>query len=104
MLDVLHPVVHEEHLALAEQLTTDGLGHRPFVVLPHVGQDRLAVGWRRVEQGQVADAGEAHLERARDRRGRKGENVDVGPQLLDRLFVGYSEPLLLIDDEQAEVA
>ena len=103
-LDVLHAVVHEEHLALAQQLAADGLGHGPLVVLADVGEDRLALGRRRVEQREVADAGEAHLERARDRRGGEREHVDVGPQLLDRLLVRHAEALLLVDDEQAEVA
>ena len=103
LLDVLHPVVHEEDLALAEQLAADRLGDRPLVVLADVGEDRLALGRRGVEQGQVADAGEAHLQRAGDGRGREGQHVDVGAQLLDRLLVGHPEALLLVDHEQAEV-
>ena len=59
VVDVLHPVVDEEDLALPQQLPADGLAHRPLVVLAHVGEDRLAVGRRRVEQAQVADADEA---------------------------------------------
>ena len=103
VLDVGHAVVHEEHLALAQQLAADRLGHGPLVVLADVGEDRLAVGRRRVEEREVADAGEAHLQRARDRRRRQREHVDVGAQLLDRLLVRHAEALLLVDDEQAEV-
>ena len=66
VLDVLHAVVHVEHLAFAQQLAADGLGHGALVVLADVGEDRLALGRRRVEQREVADAGEAHLERARE--------------------------------------
>ena len=103
LVDVLHPVVHVEDLALAQQLAADGLGHGPLVVLADVGEDGLAVGRRRVEQRQVADAGEAHLQRAGDRRGGEREHVDVGRQLLDGLLVLHAEALLLVDDEQAEV-
>ncbi len=74
-----------------------------LVVLAHVGQDGLALGRRRVEQGQVADAGEAHLQGAGDRRGRQREHVDVGPELLDGLLVRHPEALLLVDHQQAEV-
>ena len=102
LLDVLHPVVHEEHLALAEQLAADRLADGPVVVLADVGEDRLAIGGRRVQQRQVADAGEAHLERARDRRRGERQHVDVGLQLLDRLLVADAEALLLVDHEQAE--
>ena len=50
LVDVLHPVVHEEDLALAEQLAADGLGDGPLVVLADVGEDRLAVDRRGVEE------------------------------------------------------
>ena len=67
----------------------------------------MRIGWRsagrRVEQREIADAGEAHLQRARDGRGREGEHVDVGLELLDAFLVTHTEPLLLVDDEQAEV-
>ena len=103
LLDVRHPVVDEEDLALPQQLPADGLGDRPLVVLADVGEDGLAVGRRGVEQGQVPDAGEAHLEGAGDRGGGQGEHVDVGAQLLDGLLVADSEALLLVDDQQPEV-
>ena len=102
-VDVLHAVVHEEHLSLAQQLATDRLGDGALVELADIGQDRLALGRRRVEQRQVADAGEAHLERSRDRCRGEREHVDVGLQLLDRLLVGDAEALLLVDHEQPEV-
>ena len=90
-LDVAHTVVHVEHLALAEQLPPDGLGDRAVVVLADVGEDGLAVFRRRVDEREVADAGERQLERARDRRGREREHVDVGAQLLDELLVRHAE-------------
>ena len=103
VVDVLHPVVHVEHLALAQQLAADGLGHRPVVLLAHVGEDRLALGRRGVQQREVADAGQAHLERAGDGRGAERQHVDAGAELLDLLLVGDAEALLLVDHEQAEV-
>ena len=102
-VDRLHPVVDPEHLALAEQLAPDRLDRDPLVVLADVGEDRLAIGRRGLQQRQVADADEAHLERARDRRGRQREHVDVGLELLHRLLVLDAEALLLVDDQQAEV-
>jgi hypothetical protein len=78
-LDVAHTVVDEEHLALAQQLATDGLRNGPVVVLTDVGEDGLTVLRWRVHQREVADAGERHLEGARDRRGGEGEDVDFLP-------------------------
>ena len=101
-VDVLDPVVHEEDLALPEQLAADGLGHRPLVVVPHVGQDRLPVGGRRVQEAEVPYACQRHLQGARDGGGRQGEHVHVGPDLLDRLLVADPEALLLVDDQQAQ--
>ncbi len=102
-VDVLHPVVDEEHLSLPQQLPADRLAHRPLVVGPHVGEDGLALGGGGVEDGEVADAGEAHLQGAGDGRGREGEHVDVGPEALDGLLVGDAEALLLVDHQQAQV-
>ena len=103
-LDVLHAVVDEEDLTLAEQLAADRLGDRALVVLTDVGEDRLALRRRRVDERQVADAGEAHLEGARNRARGERQHVDADGQLLDRLLVGDAEALLLVDDEQAEAA
>ena len=43
VLDVVHPVVDVEDLALAQQLAPDRLGDGALVVLAHVGEDRLAL-------------------------------------------------------------
>ena len=103
VLDGTHPVVDPEDLALAQQLAPDRLDGDPLVVAADVREDRLAVGRRRVQQCQVADADEAHLERARDRRGGQRQHVDVRLELLHQLLVLHAEALLLVDDQQAEV-
>ena len=48
-VDVRHPVVHVEHLALAQELAAEGLADRGGVVLADVGEDRATVGRRRVD-------------------------------------------------------
>ena len=53
---------------------------------------------------QVADAGERQVERPRDRRRRQRQHVDLAAQLLEPLLGGDAEALLLVDDDQAEVA
>ena len=103
VLDVLHAVVHVEDLALPQQLAPDRLRHGAVVVLAHVREDRLPRLGRGLHQGQVADPGEAHLERAGDRRGREGEHVHVLPEVLDLLLVLHAETLLLVDHEQPHV-
>ena len=63
----------------------------------------MAILGRRVDEREVTDAGERHLERARDRRRGERQHVDVRAPLLDPLLVLHAEPLLLVDDEQADV-
>ena len=48
--DVVHSVVHVEHLPLAQQLAPDGFRHRPLIELAHVREDRLTILGRRVHQ------------------------------------------------------
>ena len=102
-VDVGHPVVHVEDLPLAQQLSAERLGDGRLVGLAHVGEDGPSVGRRRVHHRKVADAGEGHLQGARDGAGREGEHVHPLGHALDRLFVGDPEPLLLVDHQQAEV-
>ena len=46
----------------------------------------------------------ASCKRARDRRRGQGQHMDIGAQLLQPLLVLDAEMLLLVDDQQAEVA
>ncbi len=75
--DVLHPVVHEEGLAFAQQLPAQRFDDGGFLELAHVGEDRLARRRRCVDEREVADAGEGHLEGTGDGVGREGQHVDT---------------------------
>ena len=68
-----------------------------------VRRDREAVLRRRLDDGEVADARERQVERARNRRRRHREDVDRGAPLLDALLLRHAEALLLVHDEEAEV-
>ena len=103
VVDVLHAVVDEEHLALAQQLPPDRLRCGALVELAHIGEDGLTVLGRRVHEGEIANAGERHLERARDRCRGEREHVHVGAELLDELLVLHAEALLLVDHQEAEI-
>jgi hypothetical protein len=103
LLDRRHPVVHVEDLPVAQQLAADRGGDLLVVVAADVGQDRVPVLGRGEDRRHLADPGEAHLQRARDRGGRHGQHVDVGAQRLDVFLVLDAEALLLVDDDQAEI-
>ena len=102
-VDGLHAVMHEEHLPAAFQLAQDSLAHQLGRIRPDVRDDRQALLRRRVDGGDIAHAGEGHVQRARDRCGRQRQHVDFGAQLFEVFLVGHAEALLLVDDHQAEV-
>ena len=64
----LHPVVDVEDLALAQQLAADGGDDLPVLVGADVGQHRVPLLRRGGDRRHLADAGDRHLQRARDRR------------------------------------
>ena len=102
-LDVVHAVVHEVDLAAALQLARDRFAHEVVVELGHVRLDRQPVLRRRLDRRHVADARERHVQRARDRRRRQRQHVDLAAHLLQPLLVRDAEALLLVDDDQPEV-
>ena len=103
LLDRADPVVDEEDLALAQQLAADGGDDLAVLVGPDVGEHRVPLLRRRGDRGHLPDAGDRHLQRARDRRRRHRQHVDAGAQPLHLLLVLDAEALLLVDDDQAEV-
>ena len=86
-------------LVLAEQRALDQL----LVVLADVGLDRPPALGRRLDHADVADPGHRHLERARDRRGAHRDHVDLQLELAEQLLLLDAEPLLLVDDQEAEI-
>ena len=103
-LDRLDAVVDEEDLAAAVELAQDRVADEPGRRLGDARLDRQAVLRRRLDERQVADAGEGQVERPRDRRRRERQDVDLAAQLLEPLLGGHPEALLLVDDDQAQVA
>ena len=68
------------------------------------GMNRQAILGRGFDHAHVADAQQRHVQRARNGRGAHGEHVDVLADLLQPLLVAHAEALLLVDDQQAEIA
>ena len=100
----LDAVVDEVHLAAALELVADRAADHLLIELDDVGLNRQAILRRRLDDRHVADADERHVQRPRNRRRAHRQHVHLLPQLLDLLLVRDAEPLLLVDDEQAEIA
>ena len=103
LVDRVDPVVQEERLALARQLALDRGGDQLLVVLADVGLDRAAALGGRLDHRDVAQPGQRHLQRARDRRGGQREHVDPQLELAQQLLLLDAEALLLVHDQQAEL-
>ena len=103
-LDRLDAVVHEEDLAAAVQLAQDGVAHEAGGRFRDPCLDGQPVLRRRLDDAHVAHAHERQVERARDGRGRERQDVHLGLELLEALLVRHAEALLLVDDDQPEVA
>ncbi len=101
--DGFHIVVQVVHLATAQQLTQQRLLHGAVVVLHDEGAHRQAARRRRGDDRQVAHAGHCHVQRARDRRGGQGEDVDLAAQGLQLLLLAHAKAVLFVDDGQAQV-
>ncbi len=101
--DALHAVVHEVNLAAALEFLLDRRLDEFVVPAGDDGLNRHAIFGRSFDHAHVAQADQGHVQRARDGRGRHGEDVDLLAHLLNAFFVANAEALFLIDDEQAEV-
>ena len=101
--DTEDAVVNNVDLAAALQFAQDRLANEVVVELGDVGLDRQALLRRRLHGRHVADAAERHVEGARDRRCREGEDIDLLAHLLQPLLVGDAKTLFFIDDHEAGV-
>ena len=102
LVDRLHAVVHEEDLAAARQFLQDRRADQAGVEARHVGAYRLPVDRRGLDHAQVAQAHHAHVERARDGRGRQGQHVHLVAQAFDLFLVRHPEAVLLVHYDQPQ--
>jgi len=102
-VDGLHAVVHKKDLSAAIHLPHDGLTRDARGVRPDVGDDGQSFRRRGVDDGNIPRPGQGHIKRARDGRGREGQHVHLGAQLLEMFLMGHTETLFLIDDHQSQV-
>ena len=96
-------VVDEVDLPAAFQFLLDrGLDQLVVPARDH-RLNRHAIFRRGFDHAHVAQADQRHVQRARNRRRRHGQHVDLLAHLLDALFVPNAEALLFVDNQQSEV-
>ncbi len=102
-LDAPHPVVDKKGLAAPLQLPLDGLAHHHLVIFREDRVDGQPLPRRGVDGTHVADAGQAHVQGAGDGGGGEGEDIHLGAQLFELLFVAHAKALLFVDDQQPQI-
>src|SRR5205807_2412854 len=95
-------VVQKINLALALELAVDRVANDPLIVAAHDCLNRETIERRRLDRGHVFHADERKIKRARDRRGREGEDIDELEKLFEFFLVQDSEALLFVDHDQTE--
>ena len=96
-------IVQKEDLPAAVELELDRALNERVVELGDVSADRQAIDRRRVDEADVAQAGESHVQSARYRRRGEREHVGVGFECFEFLFVLDAEAVLFVDDDEAQV-
>ena len=92
-----------KHLAATQRLAQDGFFDERDAVLANERFDGKPLGWRRGNNRQVPQAAQCHVQRSRDRCRCHGQNIHLGSQRFDRLFLFDAKAMLLIDDQQSQV-
>src|SRR6186997_2311658 len=103
LVDRLHPVVEIERLPTARMLSLERHLDQRFVVLPDGGSDRSPAGRRRLDDRDVTQPRERHVERARNGCRGESKHVDLEPKRPEELLLADTETLLLVEDDEAEV-
>ena len=103
LFDGVDFIVQEIHLAAALQFALEGFADQCRIPGADEGLDREAMRGRRGDDGQIAQTGHGHVERARDWSCGEGKQIHLGAQLLQLLLLAHAKALFLVDDQQAEV-
>ena len=101
---ILDAVVDEIDLAAACEFGPDGVADDLLRENVRLGEDRLAVGRRGRDDGQIPRTHQRELQRTRNGRGGKRQRVDRNAHLGELLLGGDTEFLLLVDDQQPQIA
>ncbi len=103
LVDRLDAVVQVERLPLTRNLPLERLLDQVVVELADVGANRATALRRRLDDGDVAQPRERHVQCARDRRRGERQHVHLEAQRAQQLLLGHAEALLLVDDHEPEL-
>ena len=96
-------VIHEEYLPVTAHLEIDGVGNDFLVEGVHFRLDGITVGWRCLDDAQVARTHQRKLQGTGNGCSRHGQRIHIHLQLAEFLLDGDAELLLLINNQQTKV-
>src|SRR6266540_828875 len=102
LVDGLDAVVEVEALAVAFDLALERQLDELLVELADGRANRAPSLRRRLDDGDVAQPGQRHVQGARDRGRAQRQHVDLEAQRAQQLFLGDAEALLLVEDDEPE--
>ena len=94
-----YAIAHKEHLSVATHLEVHGFGYHFGGEHVQFRLDGIAVGWRCLDDTEVASPHETELQGARNGGSRQRKRIDIGTHLAQFLLRGNTELLLFVDDE-----
>ena len=97
-------VVEIKDLAAAGYFAQDGLIDNALVILHHIGLNRASILRSFLKQGDIANAGEGHVQSSRDGGRRQCEHINVRVARFEHLLMVDPEALFFVDHEQAQIA
>ena len=102
-LDGRNAVVQKEHLSLTLQFSINRSANDPLIIGRYHCLYRQAIERRSLNGRHVFCADQRKVQRAWNRRGRKGQHIHRLKELFKFLLMQNSEPLFFIDYNEAEI-
>ena len=101
LVQLVDAVIDEIDLSVAAHLEVDGIGDDLCREGMYLCLNGIAVGWRRLDDTQVAGAHQRELQGAGNRRSTHGEGIDIGLHLAQFFFCRDAKLLFLVDNQQS---
>ena len=89
-------------LPFAMDFPLNRVANDSFVVTANDCFDREPIGWRRLDDRHILCADERKVERSRNRRRRKRQDIHQLELFLKLFLVPHAETLFLVDDDEPE--
>ena len=93
---------HEEALPAAIMFAQQRFADHYFIERAHIGPHGEAIDRRGGDDRHFAQAGQCHLQRARDWRGGEREHVHIGLERLQAFLMNDAKALLFVDNNQSQ--